>query len=102
MIQCRCRLCFAAKAFQCLGFLGKVFRQEFEGNKTVKAFVLRFVNHTHPAAIQLVDDTVVRNGTPEERVRSCSSSASHYGDIFVPACSTIMYAAHQSNQFSSV
>ena len=45
-----------------LRVLGYVLRQEFQGDEAPKLGVLSLVDHTHPAAAQLLDDAVVRDG----------------------------------------
>ena len=55
MIQCGGGLGFPAKTLQGLAVLFKIFGQEFEGNKAVKASVLRLVHHTHPATAEFQD-----------------------------------------------
>jgi hypothetical protein len=62
MVQCGRGLGLALKAGECLWVTGNVFRQEFEGDESMKACVLGLVNHTHPAATQLLHNAVVRDG----------------------------------------
>jgi hypothetical protein len=45
-----------------LRILSNLVREELEGNEAVQLYVLSFVDHTHPAAAQLPDDAVVRDG----------------------------------------
>ena len=52
----------AAEAFQRLGVICKVFGQEFQSDESPKFGVLGFVDDTHPAAAQLLNDAVVRDG----------------------------------------
>ena len=59
---------FTPKTFQCLAVLGKVFREEFERNKSVEARVLRLVDYTHATAAELFHYAVVRDGLADERV----------------------------------
>jgi hypothetical protein len=54
---------FALEAFQSLALLGKMFRQELQGNEPAELGVLGLINHTHAAATQLLEDAVVRNGS---------------------------------------
>ena len=42
-----------------------VVRQELERNKTVEG-ILSLVNHFHPAATELFDDAVVRDGLADQ------------------------------------
>ncbi len=61
VIQRRSSTGFASKTFQGLRIVGDVFRQEFEGNETVKTSVFGLIDHTHAAATELLDNAVVRN-----------------------------------------
>ena len=54
---------FTLKAFQSLAVLGKMFGEELQGDEAAELDVLGFINHTHPAATQLLEDAVVRNGS---------------------------------------
>jgi hypothetical protein len=36
----------------------------------MQLYILGFVNHTHPATAQLLDDAVVRNGLPDHGLKS--------------------------------
>ena len=45
---------------------GYFIGQKFERDKTVQPGVLGLVNHTHPAAAQLLNDAVVRDGLADE------------------------------------
>jgi len=53
---------FALKAGECLRVTGDVFWEKLESNESMKPCVLSFVDDTHPAASQLLDDAVVRDG----------------------------------------
>ena len=53
---------FALKAGECIRVTGNVFGQEFEGDKTIQPCVLSLIDNTHPAAPELLDDPVVRDG----------------------------------------
>jgi len=66
VVQGRGRLGFALETAESLVISGNLFRQEFEGNKTMEPGVFRLVDHTHPAAAQLLNDAVVRNGLADE------------------------------------
>jgi hypothetical protein len=48
---------------------GYVVGQELESHKATELDILSFVNHTHPAAAQLLDDAVVRDGLADHRSR---------------------------------
>jgi hypothetical protein len=43
--------------------------QEFESDKATKVSVLGFVNHTHPAAAQPLNDAVMRDRLADELER---------------------------------
>jgi hypothetical protein len=66
MIQGGSRLRLALKPSQRLGIFGNLIRQEFQGDKSVKSYVLSFVDDTHPAAAQFLNDAIVRNGLANE------------------------------------
>ena len=70
MVQSGGGTCFAAKAFQCLRILGHFVGQEFQGDEAAKLGVLGLVDHTHPAAAELLDDAVVRDGLADHALRS--------------------------------
>ncbi len=58
-----------------LGVLSDVVREEFKRNKTVQPGVFGFVNHTHPAAAQLRDNLVVRDGLPDHELEQAMLGA---------------------------
>ena len=62
MIQCGRSLRLALEASHRLRIVGNFFRQELDGHKTVQARVLSLVDHSHPAAAQLFDNAIMRNG----------------------------------------
>jgi hypothetical protein len=62
MVQGRSSSCFALKSLERLGFVLKIFREEFEGDVTAEVDVLSFVDNAHPAAAEAADDAVVRYG----------------------------------------
>jgi hypothetical protein len=62
MIEGGSSLCFALKAAQGLRVADDLVRQKLQSDETVKASVFRFVDYTHPAAAELLDDAVVRDG----------------------------------------
>src|SRR5437899_2929020 len=62
MIQRRCSLSFTSKAGERLRIASNILRQELQRDKAMQAGVLRLVDHTHPAAAQLLDDAVMRDG----------------------------------------
>ena len=62
MIQCGGSASFAAETFQSLRIAGKVFGKKLECDKATKLRVFGLVHHAHPAAAELFDDAVVRDG----------------------------------------
>src|SRR4051794_14529806 len=62
MVEGRRSLSFSLETSQGLGVSGDLVRQELQGNKAMESSVLGLVDHTHPAAAQLLDDAVVRDG----------------------------------------
>ena len=62
VVERRGRLRFAPETFECLRVPGYVVRQELQGNETAELGVLGLVNDAHPAAAELLDDAVVRDG----------------------------------------
>ena len=58
---------FAAEAFQRLLILRNFVRQEFQSHEAAEHGVLGLVHHTHPAAAELLDDAVVRNGLAKQK-----------------------------------
>src|SRR5689334_10137659 len=57
----------SAKAFQSLRVLCHVLRQELQSDITTEFGVLGLVDNAHPAAAQLLDDAVVRNGLTDQK-----------------------------------
>jgi hypothetical protein len=57
---------FATESFQSLRLLGYVLRQEFQRDEAPKLGVLSLVDDAHPAAAQLFDHAVVRNGLTDQ------------------------------------
>jgi hypothetical protein len=47
------------------------FGQEFQSHEAVEFNVLGLVHDTHAAAAELLDNAVVRDGLPDERVGLC-------------------------------
>jgi hypothetical protein len=47
-----------------LGVWREPIRKELQGNKAVELGVLSFVDHTHTAATELLQDVVVGDGPP--------------------------------------
>ena len=70
VVQCRGSLGFALEAAQSLRVLRYIIGQEFESDEATEVGILGFVDHTHPAAAELLDDAVVRDGLPHGLGRS--------------------------------
>ena len=68
MVQRRRGLGFALKAGEGLRVAGNIFRQELQGDEAMQPRVFGFVNHAHPAAAELLDDAVMRNGLADHGV----------------------------------
>ena len=68
MIERRRGARFPSKAFQRLRIAREFIGQEFERNKAPEFGVLCLVDDTHPAAAQLFDDSIVRNGFADHRL----------------------------------
>jgi hypothetical protein len=66
MIQRGRGLGFAAEPFQRLAVLRKIFGEELQGNEATEARVLSFIDHTHAAATELLDDPVMGDGLIEQ------------------------------------
>ena len=67
MIQRRSGPCFPSESFQHHGVSRYQLGQEFKSYKAAQLGVLSLVNHTHPAASQLFNDPVVRNGVADHQ-----------------------------------
>jgi hypothetical protein len=65
MVQCRRSTSFTPKALQRLWVFCKIIGKKFQGNEAPKLGVFGFVNDTHPAAAQLLDDPVMRDDQPD-------------------------------------
>ncbi len=76
MIQCGRSLGFALKAGECLRVFGYIVGQELESHKAIEFDILGLIDDTHPAAAQLLDDAVVRDGLTNKLGRSC-----HWRDV---------------------
>jgi len=66
VVQSRCGLGFALKAAESLGIFSYFIGQELQSNETVELQVLGLVNHTHPAATQLLENAVMRDDLAEQ------------------------------------
>src|SRR5262249_30589802 len=64
---------FALKTLQSLAVLGKMFRQKLQGDEAAELGVLGLINHPHPAATQLLEDAVMRNGSAYHDGRPASA-----------------------------
>ena len=62
MVQCGCGLGLALKTGECLRVTGDLLGQELEGDEAMQRRVLGLVDDAHPAAPELLDDAVVRDG----------------------------------------
>ena len=60
---------FALKAAECLWVFGHVVGQEFQSDKTAELYVLSLIDDTHPAASELLDNPVVRDGLADHLLR---------------------------------
>ena len=65
VIQGGSGLGFDLKTGEGMGTAGDLFRQELEGDETVKARVFGFVDDAHPSATELFDNAVMRDGLPD-------------------------------------
>src|SRR5713101_4029166 len=66
MVQGGSSTSLPAKAFERLWVFGYILRQELQSDKATEFGVLGLVHHTHPAAPELLDDAVVRNGLADQ------------------------------------
>jgi hypothetical protein len=62
MIEGRRRLCLTLETFESLAISRQRLGQKLECDKPVQLGVFGLVNHTHPAATQLLED--MENGRP--------------------------------------
>ncbi len=75
MVQSGGGLRFALEARQRLRILGNIVGQELEGDKAMQPCVFGLVDNTHPAAAELLDDAVVRDGLADhlgQILRGCN------------------------------
>src|SRR5207249_11869426 len=61
----------ATEAFDDLRVLGDFIRQKFQRRKASEHGVLGLVDHAHPAADQLRDNAVMRDGLPNHAIGPC-------------------------------
>src|SRR6266446_3970362 len=66
MIQRRGSLGFALKAAEGLLVFGYLVGQELQSDKAAELHILSFVDHTHAAATEFLNDAVVRDGLADE------------------------------------
>jgi hypothetical protein len=59
MIERRGRLCLALESFACVAVPRHIFRKKFQGDEAVQPDVLGFVDHTHAATADFLNDAVV-------------------------------------------
>jgi len=62
VVQRRSSLCLSLETRQSLRVFGNHIRQELQSHEAVELDVFGLVKHTHPAAAELFEDAVVRNG----------------------------------------
>src|ERR1700730_40471 len=62
MVESRRGLRFTLKTGKSLGVFGDFIWQELQCHETMQSGVLSLIDHTHPAAPELLHDAVVRNG----------------------------------------
>src|SRR3984893_13541471 len=74
-VESRCGLGFPLKTGKSLGVFGYFIGQEFQSHKPVQPGVLGLVNDTHPAATELLNDAVVRDGLTDYLGRVCPPGA---------------------------
>ena len=75
MVQRRRGTRFAPEAFQRLRVAGHFLGQELQGHEAAKVGVLGLVDHTHPAAAELLDDAVMRDGLADHEDQRPESSS---------------------------
>ena len=66
MVQCGSCSRLAAETFQSLRILCYVVWQEFQSDEAAKVAVFGLIHHSHSAAAQFLDDSIVRNGLPKQ------------------------------------
>jgi len=69
MVQCGRGLSLSLEASQRLRVFGYFFGQELQGDKTVQRQVFSLVDYAHPAAAELLDDAIVRDGLVDHERR---------------------------------
>src|SRR5882724_10884648 len=66
MVESGSGLGFPLETGQGLRVPGEIIGEEFQGDKSVEARVLGFVDNAHAAATELFDDAVVGDGLPDQ------------------------------------
>jgi hypothetical protein len=61
---------FAAEAFEGLRVFGKVVGEEFESNEAAELKIFGFVDISHTSAANFLQDAVMGDRLPDERVGS--------------------------------
>jgi hypothetical protein len=62
VIESRSGVRFTAETLQCLGILLHVIREKFQGHHAIEAGVHGFVDDTHSAGTEFLEDAIVRDG----------------------------------------
>ena len=65
VVERRSRARLALEALERLGVPGQIFGQKFERHKAAERGVFGFVHHSHSAAAQLFQNSIVRYGLPD-------------------------------------
>src|SRR5208282_3534351 len=73
MVQRRCGASFAAESFESRGIFRDVAGKKLQRDEAAEIHVLGFVDHTHPAAAQFLDDAIVRDGLSNHSMNSPSA-----------------------------
>src|SRR5208283_6056663 len=71
VVQRGCGLGFPLKTAQGHCVLGEVVGKELQGDVAAELQVFRLVHNTHPAAAELLDDAVVRDGLADHAEEAC-------------------------------
>ncbi len=82
MVERRRRPRLAPEALERLRVLRQFVGQKFQGHTPAEAQIFRLIHHTHTAAAQFLDDTVMRYGFADHlraAMLGCMPSASQFG-----------------------
>src|SRR5215813_1505036 len=71
MIECRGSSGLALEAFEGLCIPGQFLRQKLQGHMPAKSGVLRFIDYSHAAAAEFVENLVMRDLLPNEGELFC-------------------------------